>query len=259
MIRNRPSPDYGLLLQIADSYKTLRERERAIAAYTTIIEQANQQGDSATEATALAALGEVHLAWFDYASAQPVYQRLLAVRRAQQDTLGEQQALQKLVIVYDETAQADDAITARQGLIQRYRQLNELTEIPPLKLAIAQRHRQLGQLNAAVRAYQETVAVGQQVGYVGYVADAYRGLAELYLEADRPGDALTAYRFLLDAERQSYNTYGMMDTFDRIGQIHRQLGANQQAIAAFQRGLTLAQQLSYRTDYFVAQIQSVQP
>ncbi|MEO0409796.1 MAG: hypothetical protein AAF289_20840, partial [Cyanobacteria bacterium P01_A01_bin.135] len=37
VIRDRPNPDYGLLLQIADAYKTLRERDRAIAAYSDII------------------------------------------------------------------------------------------------------------------------------------------------------------------------------------------------------------------------------
>ncbi|MEO0409714.1 MAG: tetratricopeptide repeat protein, partial [Cyanobacteria bacterium P01_A01_bin.135] len=258
VIRDRPNPDYGLLLQIADAYKTLRERDRAIAAYSDIIQRANQRGDIATEATALAALGEVHLAWFDYGSARPVYQRLLTLRQQQQDTLGEQQALGKLVIVYDETTQPDAAIDARQALVRRYRQSGDLSQVPGLKIAIAERHRELGQLNAAVQAYQEAAVTGQRIGFVGYVADAYRGLASLYLESDRPRDALTAYRFLVDAERQAYNTYGMMEAFDQIGQIHRSLGANQPAIAAFQRGLALAQQLSYRTAYFTAQIQSVQ-
>ncbi|MGB3614253.1 MAG: hypothetical protein WBA10_10705 [Elainellaceae cyanobacterium] len=256
-IRAQPAPDYGLLLQVAESYKTLRDRERAIAAYTTLIQQANQRGDAATEAMALAGLGEVHLAWFDYSPAAPVYEQLLALYQAQQNAIGEQQALEKLVIVYDETDQAGEAIAARQALIQRYRQAGDLTQVPALKIAVAERHRQLGQLNAAVQAYQEAIGVAQRLGYLGYAADAYRGLGYLYQSVDRPQDALTAYRFLLDVERQAYNTYGMMEAFDQMGQIHRSRGATGQAIASFQRGLALAQQLSYRTEYFNAQIQGL--
>jgi len=256
-IRAQPAPNYALLLQVADSYKTLRDRERAIAAYSTIIQQANQRGDRATEGVALAALGEVYLAWFDYANAAPVFEQLLALRQGQQDAIGEQMALEKLVIVYDETEQGRDAISARQALIQRYRQTGDLTQVPALKIAIAEAHRQLGQPDAAVRAYQEAIGVAQRLGYLGYMADAYRGLGDLYQSADRPQDALTAYRFLVDVERQAYNTYGMMEAFDLMGQIHRSRGATGQAIASFQRGLALAQQLSYRTEYFTAQIQGL--
>ncbi len=256
-IRAQPSPDYGLLLQVADAYKALRSRDQAIAAYMTIIQQARQREDVATEAAALEALGEVHLVWFNYEQAVPVYENLLAVRQTQQDAAGEQQALEKLAIVYDETDRFGDAVATRQRLVQRYRQLGELAQVPPLKIAIASDYQRLGRLNGAVRSYQEAIAAAQRVGYLGYAAEAARGLADLYVSVERPQDALTVYRLLVDIERQAYNTYGMMEAFDQMGQIHRRQGQNEQAIASFRKGLELAQQLSYQTDYFNEQIQAL--
>ncbi|MGF1537620.1 MAG: tetratricopeptide repeat protein [Elainellaceae cyanobacterium] len=253
-IRAQPTPDYGLLLQVADAYKTLRSRDQAIAAYLSIVQDARQRQDKTTEAAALEALGEVHLAWFNYDQAAPVYENLLVLRQSQQDAVGEQQALLRLATIYDETERASDAVATRQRLVKRYRETGELTQVPPLKIAIAAGFQQMGRLNAAVRNYQEAIAAAQAVGYVGYAADAARGLAELYLSVDRPQDALTVYRLLVDIQRQAYNTYGEMEAHDQIGQIHRSRGETEQAIASFRRGLTLAQQLSYRTEYFNEQI-----
>jgi hypothetical protein len=48
-----------------------------------------------------------------------------------------------------------------------------------------------------------------------------------------------------------------MQSYDKIGQIHRQQGNIPQAEGAFRLGLNLAEQLSYRTEYFAEQIQQL--
>ncbi|NJO52083.1 MAG: hypothetical protein HC840_24745 [Leptolyngbyaceae cyanobacterium RM2_2_4] len=61
---------------------------------------------------------------------------------------------------------------------------------------------------------------------------------------------------LIDVEQQSYNSYGIMQAYDQIGQLQREQGNTNEAIAAFRRGLELARQLSYRESYFTQQIEA---
>ena len=49
----------------------------------------------------------------------------------------------------------------------------------------------------------------------------------------------------------------MMNTYDQIGQLYLQRGSYPEALAAFQNGLQLAQQLKYQETYFTQQIQQV--
>ncbi|MGA7936550.1 MAG: hypothetical protein WCA35_23550, partial [Kovacikia sp.] len=79
----------------------------------------------------------------------------------------------------------------------------------------------------------------------------------LYLANNRLDAALRVYNFLIGVEQQAYNVYGMMDAYDRIGQIYLSRKAYPQALTAFQRGLVLARQLKYKEDYFTTQIQQI--
>ncbi|MBD3562790.1 hypothetical protein H6S82_28685, partial [Planktothrix sp. FACHB-1355] len=54
-----------------------------------------------------------------------------------------------------------------------------------------------------------------------------------------------------------YNFYGMMNTYDEVGQLYLEYKNFAQALSAFQKGLELAQQLKHRESYFARQIQRV--
>lgn len=58
----------------------------------------------------------------------------------------------------------------------------------------------------------------------------------------------------MQADEQAVNVYGMMNTYDQIGQINLKRGNYSEALKAFQNGLELAQQLQYQEDYFSQQI-----
>ena len=56
-------------------------------------------------------------------------------------------------------------------------------------------------------------------------------------------------------DQQFVNVYGMMETYDRMGQIYAQLQAYPLAMSSFQKGLELARQLGgYREDYFLEKL-----
>jgi tetratricopeptide (TPR) repeat protein len=254
-VRAQPPLNYDLLLTIAQAYQSMRAIDPALVAYEEILIQARQEQNRNRQLQTLEAMGQLHLAWFDYASAATVYQQLLALVPNNRDR--QVQYLQQLAYSYQQGNQPEPAIAAQQQLATAYEQQEEYTEIPPLKLAIGDSYVALNRPDLAATNYQEAFAVSRSTQQLAYASDALQKLANLYVSIERPNDALVVYQLLLDVNQQSYNTYGLMETYDQIGQLYRSQGNTAQALAAFQRGLTLAQQLNYRTGYFTNQIQQI--
>lgn len=258
-VLSRQPVDYDLLLQIAQSYQQLRARTQAVQLYEIILVQARAENNLATQEQALRALGELHLAWFDYPQAAAAYQDLLAFVRSQGNKLAEIDALEQLAYIYDQGNEPAEAIAVRRELVNIFEGRQEITELPALKLAIANSFLELDRPDRAAPAFQEAFAIARSVQYYGYASEALQQLADLYETLDRPQDALVVYRLLLDVGQQSYDYYIMMDAYDHIARIHRSRGATDQALVAYQRALALAQQLSFRVDYFASQIQELRP
>lgn len=254
-VRAQTPLNYDLLLTIAQAYQSMRAIDPALTAYQDILTLARQEQNRDRELQTLEAMGQLHLAWFDYANAATVYQQLVAL--VPNDRERQIQYLQQLAYSYQQGNQPEPAIAAQQQLATVYEQQEQYAEIPPLKLAIGDSYLAIDRPDLAATSYQEAFGVSRTTQQYAYAADALQRLANLYRSIDRPNDALTVYQLLLDVHQQSYNTYGLMETYDQIGQLYRSQGNNGQAIAAFQRGLSLAQQLNYRTGYFTTQIQQI--
>jgi tetratricopeptide (TPR) repeat protein len=84
-----------------------------------------------------------------------------------------------------------------------------------------------------------------------------RKLVTLYRSQGQIKEALQTSEILLEADNRSSNFYGMMSTYNQIGQIYLKIGDYGEAAAAFQNGLQLAQQLKYQETYFAQQIKHV--
>lgn len=258
-VLSRQPINYDLLLQIAQSYQQLRARTQAVQLYEIVLVQAQAENNLVVQGQTLQALGELHLAWFDYPQAAAAYRELLTFVRNQGDKLAEIDVLQQLAYIYDQGDQPAEAIAIRRQLVNIFEGRQQITELPALKLAIANSFLDLDRPDQAAPAFQEAFAIARSVQYYGYASEALQRLAELYEALDRPQDALVVYRLLLDVGQQSYDHYIMIDAYDRIAQIHRDRGANDQALIAYQRALALARQLSFRVDYFASQIQALTP
>jgi tetratricopeptide (TPR) repeat protein len=255
--RAQPEPDYDLLLSIAQAYQTVRARNQAVALYQVLLERAKQRQDTAQQQQILTIVAEFHLGWFDYPNAALAYEELLTLARSTGDRTQEAEALTKLAYIYQENNQPELAMTAQQQLVETYQKQNNFAPIPALKLAMGDSAVQLGRPDLAATHYQEAFAVARSVQQYAYASDALQKLAALYRSLNRLDDAVVVYQLLLDVERQSYNSFGMMNTYDQLGQVYQARGDSSQALVAFQQGLQLAQQLNYKVDYFNAQIQQV--
>lgn len=253
----RSPVDYNLLLQIAQAYQSMRARDQAVGLYNQLLPQARQEQNVALEKQILTALGEIHLAWFDYANAATAYDQLLTLSRAQNDAETEIQALTQLSRIYQENNQPEQAIGVQQQLVEIYTQQKQYERITELKQAIGDEYAALGRADLAATSYQEAFAVARSAQQYAYAGDALQRLANLYVTLERYEDALVVYQLLLDVKQQSYDTVGMMNVYDQMGQLHRTMGNNAQAITAFRQGLQLAQQVNYKVSYFNTQIQEL--
>ncbi|HEY9700549.1 MAG TPA: hypothetical protein V6D10_25060 [Trichocoleus sp.] len=253
----QPDPNPNLLLKIAEAYTTVRAKAQAGSLYDKLLAQAQQQQNLNRQEQILTEMGQLHLAWFDYANAATAYEQLVTVAQAKSDRVAQAKYLEQLARIYQENRQPDQAIATNQKLVDLYQQQRNFEPIPALKLAIGDQYAVLGRTDLAVPSYQEAFAAARSVQQYAYASDALQRLATLYQADNRIDEALATYRLLLDVEQQSYNTVGLMDTYDQIGQMLKARGDNSQALAAFRQGLQLAQQLKYKVDYFTAQIQAV--
>jgi tetratricopeptide (TPR) repeat protein len=84
--------------------------------------------------------------------------------------------------------------------------------------------------------------------------DALDSLGKLYLRERQEQEAIATFTQLLDIQQQSYNDYGLINTYDILGKIYLDSGQSKPAKHYFQQALDLAQTLNYKVEYFKQQI-----
>ncbi len=244
------------LKALGKAYEQIRVPGQALTVYEQILADARNQDDMATVEATLKTMGELHMAWFDYPKAAETYEELLA--QAQSGRINQEVAyLQQLAYIYDQDQQPDQALPKKQQLVDIYLNQGNDTQIPALKIAIASDYNSLNQPEKASQTYQEAYSLAWSLQQFAHASEALQPLAELYLTSKQPEFALQVYEVLLQVEQQSYNYYGLMNTYDKIGQVYLDMNNYPQALAAFQKGLNLAESLQHREAYFVNKIQLV--
>lgn len=249
----KSSNDLQLLAALASAFEQVRVPKSALTVYTQILAIQQQQNSPAVEET-LQTIAELHLSWFDYPQAIASYNQLLNLAKVKSDRPGELAYLQQLTYIYDKSKQRQQAIETKQQLIAIYQQESQLAAIPALHLAIATDYEVLGQLEQAFTSYQQAYSSAWALQQFFQAGDALRKLVALYRSQDQIDEALQTSQILLQADEQAVNVYGMMNTYDQIGQINIKRGNYSEALKAFQNGLELAKQLQYQEDYFTQQI-----
>ncbi len=239
------------------AYQQVRLPQAATEVYEQILTEARQRKDEKKIDATLLNLGQLYVNWFNYPKAAETYKQLLDRASARKDTANQIIYLNQLAYIYEQAKQPARTILYQQQLVNLYQQINNPKPIPGLRIKIAENYEQLSRLDLAERNYQTAYELSRPLLQLGYAADALKKLGALYLANNRFDAAIRVYNFLVGVEQQAYNTYGMMDAYDKIGQIYVTQRNYPQAIAAFQRGLNLARQLKYKEEYFTTQIQQI--
>ncbi|MFH7029707.1 MAG: tetratricopeptide repeat protein [Heteroscytonema crispum UTEX LB 1556] len=245
---------------LGQAYTNVRSPKEALEAYERVLAEVRQQQDTAAEVETLKAIANLHMSWFDYPKAAATYEQLLSFASTKGDRLNEITYLQQLAYIYEQTKQPQQSVKVRNQLVALYQQSNDLTQLPVLKLAIGSDYESLakenpGLLKEAFNNYQEAYATAWQLQQYTRAGEALRKLIALYRSQGQIEEALQASQILLQTEERAVNYYGLMSTYDQIGQIHLERKQYPQALAAFQKGLELAQQLKHEEAYFTEQIE----
>ncbi|MEH2139655.1 tetratricopeptide repeat protein [Nostoc sp.] len=254
--------DLELWRALAQAYENVRSIKLAVEAYDQVLLVVRQQKDTTALVEMLKTIGELHLSWFDYPKAAPVYEELLGFATSQGERVNEITYLQRLAYIYEQTQQPQQSLNVLNKLLEIYVSENNLTKIPELKLAIASDYESLAKkdpnlLLEAFKNYQEAYTTAWQLKEYVPAGDALQKLIALYRSQGQIDEALQASQILVQTEAQAANFYGMMQAYDQIGQLYIERKDFPQALTAFKQGLELAQQLKHEEAYFSGQIEKV--
>lgn len=239
------------------AYQQVRSPGLALEVYQHLLTEARARQDRTEETNLLNTIGQLHLSWFDYPNAIATYTELLNLARSRNDAEGVLTNLIQLAYTHEQANQPAQAATYRQQVTQFYQQSQQSQVVPALKIRLGDDYAASGQLALAEKTYLEAFQLAQPLLQLAYASDALQKLGELYQKNNRLDAALEVYSYLATVQQQAYDTYGVMNAYDRIGQIQIQRKAYPQATAAFQQALEIAKQINYRTDYFNEQIQKL--
>lgn len=272
-----------LLQGLALAFQQVRAKGPAVEVYQKILEVARSRSDVPAEAQTLKAIAQLHANWFNYEKAAAIYEELAALIQEHRDLFAinpavpnrttpksgngatavpvtpptEEESLKQLAYAYEQSKKPLQAIAARERLTALYLNQQNLKAIPPLKMAIASNYEALGQLNLASQYYQEAYTSAIAVQEFSVASEGLQKMAKLYRSQKQWDAALKIYQVQLTVEQQSYNLYGVMDTYDQIGQVYMELKSYREALGAYQRGLEVAKQLNHKQEYFAKKIQKL--
>ena len=243
-----------LFEEVVAAFEVLRDVDSAVSVYETLLERAIQLGDRDEQQRLLENLASLRENWFRFEPAAVTYQTLLTYAG---DDLEEIEYLKGIIRNYQDLEKLQAAIEFQRRLAGKYEQTLQPQLIPPLTLAIARNYRDLESLTDAQTFYSATYSGALAQGQTEVASQALQDLAALYLEDDQPEDVLYLYEQRIAVEQLSYNGYGLMQTFDNLGQFYEAQDLPDNAIAAYKEALIIAEQLNYRDAYFKLRLQSL--
>jgi tetratricopeptide (TPR) repeat protein len=238
-----------LLESLATAYQQVRYLEQAIAIEQQILKNSKQQQNLVAVAENLKILGELYVANFDYSLAVKTYQELLTLAESKSNLEQVNFYLTTLIDLYDRTGQIKPAIAARKRLIKNYTN-NKLDQVAGLELAIAHDYEALNQTTKAREAYERGFTLASATQQLAIANDALESLGKLYLKKRQEQKAIATFTQLEKVQRQSYNHYGLINTYDTLGKIYLKLEQKKEAKQCFQQALELAKALDYKVEYF---------
>jgi tetratricopeptide (TPR) repeat protein len=244
------------LQALAQAYGGMQIPQSAAQTYRRFLAQADP--DLSTQQTLLQKIAELHLAGFHYPEAAQAYTEWLglqAVVNPTPDTIG---VWEQLAYIYDQSQQPEQAIAAKEELLTYYQGQGQDRKVAELQIAIAQDYQTLNQAETASQYYQAAFNTAWELQQFDDAEAALDSLAGLYYRYGELDYALQVYEELLKVQQNSYDYYGLMNTYDRMGTILAQQGETPKALAIYEKALEVARSLNYRQGYFQEQIEFLQ-
>ncbi len=240
-----------LIELLAKTYERINVSDRAIALYESLLE------DSANPIPFLEKIATLSEQRFNYEKAAQSYQQLLEQSDRASNLSATINYLTSLKEIYEESGNAEQGIAVKKRLVSIHQQQDNEQRLPALLLSLANDYSQTEQLEQADQTYREAFNKAWSQTKYAIASEAVKNLAQMYDNQETFDKALHLYEQLLIVQQRANNAYGLMMTYDRIGEIYQQRDRAQQALTAFENALEWAQRLGYQQDYFQDKIQNL--
>jgi tetratricopeptide (TPR) repeat protein len=249
------STDRTRLIELAEIYAILGEVEDAAVIRRALANQALVVGDEEEFQNQLEILADLQAAWFYFDDAAATYGELLALAQLEPSRNNETQYLQAQIYNLEQAQEFAAALAAQQQLLAIYNGAAIFwPRVPALQHDIAENYRIQGNLSEASRYFRSAYANALAQTQLNLAAEAIRSLSSIYLSLERWEDVRYLYEQLILVERRANNAFGLMETYDSLGQLYEQLEQPTDALAAYREGLVMARALDHRVGYFEAQV-----
>lgn len=250
------SPD-GKALGLA--YQQVRDLNAAQTFYQFQLQLAEQQQDSTAMAEVLTELITVQWGALNYALATDYTQQKLTLLRSGPVTLEslqeERSLLNSLAFLAQQIGDYPTQISALEETIALTLDLGLAEEVPALWADLGNAYRANNQFNLAVQSYYQGYAFAQENQQYEAAQRILASLGQLQEAEGELQDAIQTYELLRQVHRYSSNLLGLLDSYDRLGQLYLQIQQPEQAQEQFEQGLTLARRLKYRESEFEVYLQ----
>ncbi len=249
-----PQRDRDSTLALATAFEQLRLSDRAAALYEEVL-PATPAGD---REPILEKIARLHQDSFAYQKAAAAYEQLLDLARARSDRLAQTRYLRELTRLYDLADRPENSARSRERLLAQYAAADDTAtakKIPALLVDIGRDYAALNRADVASSTYQDAYQRALSLGQYAVASDALVALGELYENAGQLSEATRTYTELVRVRQQSSDSYGLVETYDRLGELYLTQDDPERALEAFERALELAESLSYDPERFTAQIE----
>ncbi len=240
------------------AYDVLHSIDKSIVLHQQNLVFAQANNDDNLVLSTSEKLGKLYLAKFDYYSAQPIYEKLLEIARSNQDYLSESIYLQKLAEISQALVNPDNSVDYKKQLAQNFLNDGNVSELARLRISIGNDYQALDNPQSASEFYQSAFALALSLEQFAIAGDALKQLGQLYQKYEQFDSALLVYQELVKIESNSYNFYGLMNTYDFIGTIYTQKQDYLKALTYFRMARAIAFELKYKEDYFEQKISQVE-
>ncbi|EKV02786.1 hypothetical protein Lepto7375DRAFT_5048 [Leptolyngbya sp. PCC 7375] len=237
---------------IAMIAQTLRMRDTSTEIYQQLIDMT--AADTLTQQGWVVVLAAHYLQWFDFDNAAQLYTQLIDRADIQGNTLEHTQYLKDLIYSYQQAKEYAQALPVQTELLRLYRTTAQNDREPPLEIDMARNFRAIGGYPQALQYYNLAYVTAQSLQLYGHVSTVLKDLGDLYAEQGLTNEALTMYNLLVRAEQQAYNQHGILEAYDRLGQLYLSIDDRDNALVAFRAGLAFSESLQYREAYFRGEV-----
>jgi hypothetical protein len=277
-----PIPQEPELLEaLGVAYYRVRAPKLALAVLEPRLVMAREANDGAQIERLLGGIAQLRSGMFADDAAAEAYRELLAIERTKiaagrwvmvppapgtEPTIpphrqAEVRYLRELVMLFNRSRQWDNLIAVQRDLLGVYQELGIVRSIPPLMSELAAAFDRANRIEEAVFQYRETAATARRLKQLGVAREALDRLASLYASrptfANQPDLRASLYISMLELAREAADGYGMMDTYEKLGDLLVSVNQRDRARVAYEQAVILAKQLQHRESYFTRKLQDL--